>query len=906
MEDVKSKESIKHQLGGDGVKKKIIIKKKSSTPETTSGSSATPGKKLDDLIKQEMAATKQSSKSEGENTQAESQSKDQSVSRPHSEKKSDAVVQPLKIPEPREKPIIIQQSIHRAPPQQKEGFNKSQSNTYQNRTPYPQGQNQNRDTKPKEHTPQSHPNPENQNRNTIVSRNQDRNPIVSRPAPRPPQNTSGSTSRPNDRRGPNTSPGAGGPNRRPGGPGGGGYQGNRTGPGGGGGGYQGRQGSGGGNTGGYRPPRPGGSSGSGTGGAGQSIDLPKESVAGAVRKRSVFSDKGKSKEIEKGKENTKFFKQMVMKKQQIPVSGTTVPKEISIMENIQVGELAKKLNLKPNDVIAKLMKMGVMVTINNIIDSDTAILLSDEYGCKVKIVSLYEETVIQEEDDNTEDYGNRPPVVTIMGHVDHGKTRLLDTIRQSAIIDTESGGITQHIGAYQVKIPRGTITFLDTPGHEAFTAMRARGASVTDIVVLVVAADDGVKPQTIEAINHAKAAEVPIIVAINKIDLPSANLDRVMQDLSNLELLPEEWGGKTITCKISAKEKIGIDNLLDMILVQAEVLELKANNKRSAKGTIIEAKLDPGRGPVATVLIQNGTLKVGDAFLSGIHAGKVRAMYDDHGKNILIAPPSCPVLVTGLDAVPEAGDPFDAIKDEKEARNISSHRKEYQRIGQAANTVRVTLDNMNEIIQQGGLKELKIIIKSDVRGSAEAIKEALEKLSTSDVKLTVIHAGTGQIVDADIMLASASNAIVVGFHVRANPRTLTLAEKEQVQIKYYSIIYDVVNDIKASMEGMLEPEKVESIVAKLEIREVFKISKMGNIAGCMVLSGKINKNNNIRVIRDNIVIFDGRMKSLKRIKDDVTEVATGFECGVFLDGFNDFNIKDELEVYEVKEVARKL
>jgi len=595
-----------------------------------------------------------------------------------------------------------------------------------------------------------------------------------------------------------------------------------------------------------------------------------------------------------------------MRKAQIPVSGTTVPKEISIMENIQVGELAKKLNLKPNDVITKLMKMGVMVTINNIIDSDTAILLADEYGCKVKIVSLYEETVIQEEQDNPDEYHTRPPVVTIMGHVDHGKTRLLDTIRKSAIIETESGGITQHIGAYQVKIPRGTITFLDTPGHEAFTAMRARGASVTDIVVLVVAADDGVKPQTIEAINHARAANVPIIVAINKIDLPGANLDRVMQDLSNLDLLPEEWGGKTITCKISAKEKIGIENLLDMILVQAEVLELKANPKRNAKGTIIEAKLDPGRGPVATVLIQNGSLSVGDAFLSGIHAGKVRAMYDDHGKNITVAPPSCPVLVTGLDAVPDAGDPFDVIRDEKEARNISSHRKEYQRIGQAANTVRVTLDNMNEIIQQGGLKELKIIIKSDVRGSAEAIKEALEKLSTSDVKLTVIHAGTGQIVDADIMLASASNAIVVGFHVRANPRTLSLAEKEGVQIKYYSIIYDVVNDIKASMEGLLEPEKIESTVAKLDIREVFKISKVGNIAGCMVTSGKINKNNNIRVLRENVVIFDGKMKSLKRMKDDVNEVASGFECGVFLEGFNDFVVGDELEVYEVKEVARKL
>lgn len=891
MEDVKSKESIKHQLGGDGVKKKIIIKKKSNSPDSgSSGGSASPGKKLDDLIKQEMAATKNTSKPEAEKSNPELSNRENQDSRVSPDRRPKEDGNPLRIPEQRDKNIIIQQSIHRppAPPPPRESQNRPQS---QRPSSFP-----NRETRPPQKESPSGVPSDSGNRSTIVNRNQDRNPIVSRPIPRPAQtsNSGGSGgSRPPERRGPYQ-----GPNRRPGAPTG--APGSRP-PGTG---YQGRQNTGGSSPGGYRPPRPGGA-GTGTGG-GQSIDLPKDAVTGAVRKRASFFDKGKSKEIEKGKENTKFFKQMVMKKSQAPVSGTTVPKEISIMENIQVGELAKKLNLKPNDVIAKLMKMGVMVTINNIIDSDTATLLSDEYGCKVKIVSLYEETVIQEGDDSSEDYINRPPVVTIMGHVDHGKTRLLDTIRQSAIIDTESGGITQHIGAYQVKIPRGMITFLDTPGHEAFTAMRARGASVTDIVVLVVAADDGVKPQTIEAINHAKAANVPIIVAINKIDLPSSNLDRVMQDLANLDLMAEEWGGKTITCKISAKEKIGIEALLDNILVQAEVLELKANPLRSAKGTIIEAKLDPGRGPVATVLIQNGTLRVGDAFLSGIHAGKVRAMYDDHGVNILVAPPSFPVLVTGLDAVPEAGDPFDAIKDEKEARNISSHRKEYQRIGQAANTVRVTLDNMNEIIQQGGLKELKIIIKSDVRGSAEAIKEALEKLSTNDVKLTVIHAGTGQIVDADVMLASASNAIVVGFHVRANPRTLSLAEKEGVQIKYYSIIYDVVNDIKASMEGMLEPEKVENIAARLEIREIFKISKVGNIAGCMVTSGKINKNNSIRVIRDNIVIFDGKMKSLKRVKDDVNEVATGFECGVFLEGFNDFVVGDELEVYEVKEVARKL
>jgi translation initiation factor IF-2 len=627
------------------------------------------------------------------------------------------------------------------------------------------------------------------------------------------------------------------------------------------------------------------------------------------RKRTTHNsntfDKNKDRAIE-SQENIKFFKQMYKKSNLPPISGTTVPKEISIMENVQVGELAKKMNLKPNDVITKLMKMGMMVTINNVIDSDTAILLADEYGCQVKIVSLYEETVIQEEKDNPDDYITRPPVVTIMGHVDHGKTKLLDTIRKSAVIDTESGGITQHIGAYQVVTPRGPITFLDTPGHEAFTSMRARGAKVTDIVVLVVAADDGVKPQTIEAIDHAKAAEVPIIVAINKIDLPTANVDRVLQELSNLDLLPEEWGGKTITCKISARENLGIDKLLEMILIQAEVLDLKANPSRAAKGTIIEAKLDPGRGAIATVLIQNGNLKVGDPFLAGVHSGRVRAMFDDFGHSVEIAYPAFPVLVTGLEAVPDAGDPFDSMADEKEARNISQHRKEFQRIGQAASVKKVTLDNMNEIIQQGGLKELKIIIKTDVRGSAEAIKESLEKLSTNDIKLNVIRAGTGAIVDSDVMLASASNAIIVGFHVRANPRTLALSEKEGVDIKYYNIIYQVVDDIKAAMEGMLEPEKVEKVNGKLEVRELFKISKLGTIAGCMVTTGKITKNSLVRVFRDDVLVHEGKLKTLKRFKDDVTEVLTGFECGIMIDGFDDFIAGDEVEIYEINTVARKL
>jgi translation initiation factor IF-2 len=379
-----------------------------------------------------------------------------------------------------------------------------------------------------------------------------------------------------------------------------------------------------------------------------------------------------------------------------------------------------------------------------------------------------------------------------------------------------------------------------------------------------------------------------------------------MQELANHGLQAEEWGGTTIFCKISAKNKVGIDKLLEMIAIQSEILELKANPHRSAKGRIIEAKLDPGRGPVATVLIQNGTLRVGDPFLAGVHSGKVRAMFDDFGHNIYEALPSTPVLVTGLDAVPEAGDPFDVIKDEKEARQISQHRKEFLRIGQAKNSLRVTLDNMNEIIQQGTLKELKIIIKSDVRGSAEAIKEALEKLTTQDVKLTVIYAGTGAIIDSDVMLASASNAIIVGFHVRANPRTLAIAEKENVEIRYYSIIYDVVSDIKSAMEGLLEPERIENVVGKLEVRDVFKISKIGNIAGCMVTEGKINKNFHVRLIRENIVLFDGKIRSLKRLKDDVTEVLTGFECGVLLDGYNDVTVGDELEVYEVQVIKRKL
>ncbi|PJZ66173.1 translation initiation factor IF-2 [Leptospira wolffii] len=706
-----------------------------------------------------------------------------------------------------------------------------------------------------------------------------------------------------------------------GGQGGGGYRGGQGGQGGGfrggqggpGGGYRGGQGGqGGGFRGGQGGPGGGfrGPAGPGAGGpGGPGLGAPPGGEGRGVPsgKKRNDKDRGGRPEGSFGDENSKFFRQTYKKQKISGPTGVSVPKEITLLENVQVGELAKKMNLKPGDVIGKLMKMGMMVTINNIIDAETASILADEYGCKVKVVSLYEETLIDEEKDSPEDYIHRPPVVTIMGHVDHGKTRLLDTIRKSSVIDTESGGITQHIGAYQVKTSRGEITFLDTPGHEAFTSMRARGAKVTDIVILVVAADDGVMPQTLEALSHAKDAKVPIIVAINKVDLPTANPDKIMQELANHGLQSEEWGGDTMYCKISAKENIGIDKLLEAVLLQAEVLDLKANPKRRAKGTIVEAKLDPGRGAVATVLIQNGTLRVGDPFVAGVFSGRVRAMYDDYGHLIKEAGPAFPVQVTGLDGVPDAGAPFDAVEDEKEARNISQHRIEFERIGNAgAAGSKVTLENMNEFIKQGALKELKVIIKADVRGSAEAIKEALEKLSTADVKLNVIQSGAGAIVDMDVMLASASNAIVIGFHVRANPKTIALAEKEGVQIKYYSIIYQVVDEIKMAMEGLLEPERIEEVIGTAEIREVFKVSKIGNIAGCMVTSGKITKASGIRVISDGVQVFDGKLKSLRRFKDEVNEVVNNFECGIQLDNFNDFKVGDTVEAYTVTVIKRKL
>ena len=577
------------------------------------------------------------------------------------------------------------------------------------------------------------------------------------------------------------------------------------------------------------------------------------------------------------------------------------------MEVVTVSELAKKMNLKANELIGKLMGMGMMVTINQQIDRETAEILAGEYGCKVNVVSLYDETIIETSADNEEDLKPRSPIVTVMGHVDHGKTKLLDAIRSTNVVDGESGGITQHIGAYQVSLDdRGTITFLDTPGHEAFTLMRARGAQITDIVILVVAANDGVMPQTREAISHAKEAEVPIIVAINKVDLPEANVDRVKQQLSELELIPEEWGGQIPMVQVSALKREGIEDLLETVLLQAELLELKANWERNAEGKVLESRIDPGRGTVATVLIERGTIKVGDAFVGGIYAGKVRAMFDDRGNRIEQAFPSMPIEILGFDGVPEAGDPFQVTADDKQARQVGAKRQELKRVEEAKNVKKVTLDNLYDSIQEGEIQDLKVVIKGDVHGSVEALQSALEKLSTKEIRLTAIHASAGAINEGDIMLASASNAIVVGFHVRPTPRAMQLADREKVDIRKYSVIYDAVEDIRAAMEGMLAPELQEETIGAVEVRETFKVPKIGIVAGSYVIEGKVRRNAKVRVFRDAVQIHEGTISSLKRFKDDVREVDTGYECGIGISNLQDVQVGDTLEIFVVKEVAKKL
>lgn len=586
---------------------------------------------------------------------------------------------------------------------------------------------------------------------------------------------------------------------------------------------------------------------------------------------------------------------------------SVAPKYIEITESIGVGDLAKKLNIKASEVISKLMKLGMMATINQVIDAETAEILASEYGTVVKVVSLFEETVIrQNEIDKPEDWGKRPPIVTVMGHVDHGKTKLLDAVRETNVVDGEFGGITQHIGAYMVRVGDNHISFIDTPGHEAFTTMRARGASVTDIVVLVVAANDGVMPQTIEAINHAKAAKVPIIVAINKIDLPDINLAKIKQDLVNYELIPEEWGGSTLYSEVSAKKKINIDKLLELILIQAEMLELKANPKLYARGAVIESRIDPGRGPVATILVQNGTLKIGDPFVVGIYGGKVRALFNDQGTTVYEAGPSTPVEVLGLSGVPSAGDPFQVVESEKYSKQISQKRLDLRRLESAKKVRKVTLENLNEMIKGGEVQELAVIIKADVDGSVQALKESLEKLSTSEIRVKVIHAATGGINESDVMLASASNALIIGYHSRPSARVSDLAEKEKVSIKFFNIIFEVTNSVKAAMEGMLSPEIKEEIVGTGEIKQVFKISKLGTIAGSLLLTGKLQRKNKVRLIRNGVVIFDGQLKSLKRFKDDVSEVEAGQECGFGVEDFNDIKEGDTFEAYRTIEISKTL
>ncbi|MDR1211285.1 MAG: translation initiation factor IF-2 [Spirochaetaceae bacterium] len=606
------------------------------------------------------------------------------------------------------------------------------------------------------------------------------------------------------------------------------------------------------------------------------------------------------------KKEHEMEEKLLQTKKKITHIANPVPKSIDIMEVISVSELARKMNLKASELIQKLMSMGMMVTINQQIDAETATLLASEFGADVKIVSLYDETVIDTGKDDDASMEIRPPVVTVMGHVDHGKTKLLDAIRSADVVSGEFGGITQHIGAYMVDTSGGRITFLDTPGHEAFTRMRARGAQVTDIVVLVVAADDGVMPQTVEAINHAKEAGVPIIVAVNKIDKAEANPDRVKTQLSERGFMPEDWGGQTMFVELSALKKEGIDKLIDAILLEAEVLELKANYKRSAEGKVLESRIDHGRGIVATVIVERGTLKIGDSFVAGVWPGKVRALFNDKGEKVDTATPAMPVEVLGFEGIPDAGDPLQVVDDEKTARGISSKRQELKRFEVAKNVRKITLDNLYDTINDGEIQELKVIIKGDVQGSVEALRSSLEKLSTREVRLNVIQALPGAINEGDVDLAIASNAIIIGFNVRPTPKAKTLADSEKVDIRKYNIIYRAVEEIKQAMEGMLKPDTKEEVIAQVEVRETFKVPKAGTIAGCYVLSGTVKRSASVNVIREAIVVHTGKIASLRRFKDDVREVAAGFECGIGLEGFDDIQNGDQFEVFEIVEVARKL
>ncbi len=577
-----------------------------------------------------------------------------------------------------------------------------------------------------------------------------------------------------------------------------------------------------------------------------------------------------------------------------------------IQENITVGELASQLGLRPPEMIMRLMRLGIMANVNQRLGYDALKVVGDAYNFDaVRELTLAEKLLVDSEDDPA-DLEPRAPVTTIMGHVDHGKTSLLDAIRESNVMESEAGNITQHIGAYNVKLESGSVVFLDTPGHAAFTAMRARGAQVTDVVVLVVAADDGVMPQTVEAINHAKAADVPIVVAINKIDVDGARIDYVKQQLANENLIPEEWGGQTVFVEISAKEKIGIDFLLEMLLLEAELLELTANPNKRARGTVVEAKLDKGRGPVATVLMQGGRLKVGDAFVAGRYYGKVRAMMDDLGHRIKQAGPSTPVEVLGFTGVPEAGDRFYAVDSERDAKAISESRQEEHRQIKLGSHSHVSLDDLFQHIQEGEIKELNIIVKGDVQGSVQAVANALNELNADEVKINVIHQAVGGITEPDILLASASNAIVVGFNVHPTTGALQLKETEDIDVRTYNVIYNLISDVESAMEGLLDPEVREVVIGRAVVRDLFKVPRMGTAAGSYVNWGRVAHNQPVRVLRDNRLVYDGKVDSLRRFKDNVNEVQANYECGIGINDFSDFKVNDVLECYVYEHVRRSL
>ena len=625
------------------------------------------------------------------------------------------------------------------------------------------------------------------------------------------------------------------------------------------------------------------------------MEQNKEKFRNAGKKKSnqpAFSNKRKQEEAEK------------LRRLQLEIAKKT-PLTVKIPPEISVGELASRMKKTGAEVVKCLMKNGIMASLSQIIDFDTAAIIAEEMGCKVEqeVVVTIEEKLIDDSEDKAEDLVPRAPVVVVMGHVDHGKTSLLDYIRNAHVASGEAGGITQHIGAYQVQINGKPITFLDTPGHEAFTSMRARGAMVTDIAILVVAAEDGIKPQTVESINHAKAAKIPIIVAINKMDKPEANPDRIKQQLTEYELVAEDWGGETIICPISAKTGMGIDNLLEMVTLTAEMAELKANPNRAASGTVIEARLDKGRGPVATLLVQNGTLKQGDIIIAGTAVGRVRAMVDDKGNRLTEAGPSVPVEITGLGEVPGAGNTFNAVADERLARELVEQRKAEEKAKANAPIQKVSLEDLFSQIQAGEMKDLNIIVKADVQGSAEAVKSSLEKLSNDEVRVRVIHSGVGAISESDVMLASTSKAIIVGFNVRPDAAARDSAARSNVDMRMYRVIYDAINEVEAAMKGMLAPKFREALIGHAEVRQTYKVSGVGTIAGCYVQDGKIQRGCQVRIVRDGVVIHEGELASLQRFKDAVKEVSSGYECGMSIEKFNDIKEGDIIECFVMEQIA---